>query len=216
MGIKGNYLQLSQVEMVSLASYVKEHGDSEICQVCQILNLTCSTCTLKRKLITHVLIENYIPLTLTLAKKFSNRRNRDELVGVSLLALVEAVSRIPKLDTIENFKAYICSRIMFAVKKFILTDGIIKLKVNSAKENLGLRIVFPIKDCECHHGARLSLEVREQIEKVIKDNNERVILDCIVKGGYKTADMADMCGKSKGRISQIKGDLIERLMGVLK
>ena len=215
MGLRTSYLRLTDEEILKIVKYIKENGDGDICDRCDLLNLSCESCPVKRKQITHVLIENFIPLALSLASKFTRLNNRDELISVSLYALVETVARIPKVDDISKFSAYVNSRIMFKLKQFILTDGVIQLKVNRVAGNENLRKTYPIKDYVTKYSSHLSLELRETIEAVIANETEETIISCIIMGGYTNNDIAEKCGKSASLISRIKYDLFQRLQDVL-
>ena len=213
MGMQRTYLQLNHEEVFALVNVIKNEGNMGLCGVCHLLSVTCDQCTEKNRPVVHVLIENYIPLVLSSARKFSTFKSRDDLVGVGLLAVVEAVSRIPKLKDLTKFDAYVHSCIVFKMKEFVLTDGTIRLKVNRVKGNLHLRHTSPITDYARREHTS-TLELREILAKVIKTDVEQVIIDCLMQGGFSNNDIAEMCDKSAGRISQIKNDLMARLAGV--
>jgi RNA polymerase sigma factor (sigma-70 family) len=212
MGVK-DFTQLSDDEVKRLAQIVKNNPHTIICDVCST-KVTCP-CQDKNETAINILIKSHAPLALSLAKRSAYlRRDLDELVGVAFLTLTRAVHRIPELSDISNIGAYIRHAVKMALRKFILTDGTIRLRYHSALEYKWLHHVLRVTDTieAKEHSA---FDLQETIQKCVETETENIIAQCLLEGGYHVNEIAAMCNLSPGRISQIKIVLGKKLEKVL-
>jgi DNA-directed RNA polymerase specialized sigma subunit len=138
----------------------------------------------------------------------SSKDNFHDLVGVGSLILTERVNNLP--DNLKNLDAYIFTHIRKEMLKYITFDSLIKMSDYAKKVSIPIKVEYWVneEDIGIIHGDQGLLEIRELLEGIPKTENENVIFNCIMEGGYQLQDMADMCiNIGKTRVCQIKQEL---------
>lgn len=208
--------RLKEKEVVELVKIIQF---DEQCVTCDICNKTifeereCSTCPFKNRKARDVLIESFIPLALSIAKRLGGN-NRKEVVSVSLLALTEAVADMP--DDIRSLEAYVRVFVAGRIKNFLLADSVIQVPRYGLATHGHLKSIYALPSSISVSGEQTAVDLNEIISRIPQTKNEEVILNCILEGGYNLQDMSAMCGVGEARVSQVKQLLLERLQTVLR
>lgn len=207
--MKINMIDLTDEQVVLLINHIEEK-----CGFCHVLGLPCTGHVSPR----HILTERFIPLALTLAKKYANNINREDLRGVALLTLVEIIDRVEFLDDTSDITRYINFSIMMKLKQYVIEDNYIKYSRNAGKK-YDIKKLSSYSQLEEHKIADNYsdlIDLREAFSNVIKNEIEKTVLEHLVKGGYKDIEIARKLNLSKSNLSRIKSSLIERLQYVLQ
>ena len=203
-------INLSDEQVLSLVKAVVE-DDYYVCGVCSVLKLPCKNHKTSKEL----LIEKFIPLVYTLANKYSTRNTKDDLVGVGLLTLVEIIDNLYKLKDTNEIAKYINFKVMRQIKEYLVTENTIVLTRSTYKKYQHLKTIFSMHEYNVEVYDVCSVDINDFIENKIKNKTEKIIIRCIMEGGYTKNDIAQECGLSPCYVSQIKANLFRRLENVL-
>ncbi|MEA1999813.1 MAG: hypothetical protein U9N61_10910 [Euryarchaeota archaeon] len=207
-------LKESQVDL--LVESILSGGDPESCAICNKLlfnSQDCSECPFKGKCIKDILIESFIPLAMSIAKRLGGYGYK-EVIDEALLALTEAINCIP--SDIRSVEAYVRVRVTQRLKKFLILDTTIRVPEYGLATHQHLRTTYQIDGNVSSPGEQEVVEINELLARVPKNKNEEIILKCITEGGYSLRDMSDKCRVHESRVSQIKQLLLERIMLTLR
>lgn len=211
--LKRQFITLSNEEKEELTNYILEENYCKICK-----KKKCEGCLDKNKSVKQILIESYIPLAIKIATDISSNK-REDLISVALLALTKAISNLKEHKPFLH--PYIIKTIVKSVKSFAILDTVIKVPWNGEKDYKFLRSTLMFSSgikskCSCTHGREKYIELIEIVKKVPRDEVEKIILQCIIGGGYSVSDMAELCNLNYSNTSRIKNLLLDRLMKAVK
>ena len=163
------------------------------------------------------IIEGHLRLAMKLVSIFAQRsiREKQELVGVAFLALVEAVNdlEIKKIVDSKQAGAYINKSISWALREYLCEGHVIRIPRASynRKPDAGLRDPESLKADATSRQEIISLELKEILKGLGKNNLEHQILGLRAMG-YNDIEIAGKLGYSKQRIGQIRSLLYERFL----
>ncbi len=207
--------RLKDSEIIALSDFVKFGKNPISCTVCEgiiFVGQTCSTCPFKGRNVRDVLIESYIPMVIDIAGKIA-RYNRKECISVGLLALTEAINRIPK--DIRVLNSYIRTCVTGQIKMFLVEDATIKIPRNNPNPYKFLRRMYDLGDAAVS-GGQAVIDLNEILNKIPQTQTEEIIMRCITEGGYSLQDITEMCDLEQSRISQIRQSLFGRIDTALR
>lgn len=208
--------RLKEKEVNGLIKIIQSTNESITCDVCKELlfeERECSTCPFKERKVQDVLIESFIPLALSIAKRLGGS-NRKEVVSVSLLALTEAIAKMP--NDIRSLEAYVRVFVAGKIKNFLLADSVIQVPRYGLATHSHLKATYAISGDIPVSGEQTAVDLNEIIATVPRNKNEEVILNCLLEGGYSLQDMSNLCGVGEARVSQVKQLVLDRLQTVLR
>ncbi len=182
------------------------------------------------------LIMAHLHMVAAMAGDNSKRRNREDVMGVAMLALVDAVERAQTALVDNNITPYITAVVKDQIKEFVATDRAVgmpartfrhkiangTLKFNDRDEPIGLPSTLSIQDeLVNHHGYTvpaatpefLSPEFKEAMQLAITNGTERTVIDLCAEG-YRYTDMETALGLKKSQIGNILHDVEERFFKI--
>lgn len=211
MGITRKHLKVLDSETVKIiVDHLEHNKDLLSCDICrEHLWGPCETCSFPHYLLRNVLIESYIPLVQHIARKLGGKKFA-EARSVGLLALTKVVNKLPaNLQYPDTFIGVTVTR---EIKRFLILDTTIKVPAYGSATHRHLRSTFSITDHIASQGEQDAVDLIELLNKIPQTKNEETILKCIVEGGYSLKEMASLCTVGEARVSQIKQDLLERVL----
>lgn len=208
--VKFHRLQQHQIDVI--VDLLKEGENPKICDVCKG-ELFDHTCPHLGKSIRDVLIESYAILVLDIAKKISTYRKRNDAVSEGMLALTEAVDRLPQ--DIENAGAWIRTYVTLSMRRFLELDSVIHVP-QYKKSHSFLRGSPSIRLEHVEHGDCEATDLIDLLNSIPENDKEETVMQCMIEGGYSLRDMADMCYVTCSRISQIRQNLETRIESALR
>lgn len=192
-----------------LVGYLRIKGDALVCTECWAIK-PCSHRS--RVTITRLLIESHVGLVQSIVSKFTYH-DLPELLSEGLLILTECVRNYQALVD-NNISPYINTSVRRGIMRFI-RQNIMQITVDyrAYADGKGITLRSGAADTviDKRVDTTLSIDIRDIVEYVVKDNNERIIADCLLGGGYTCQDMADLCDISKSRAQTIKADVAHRM-----
>lgn len=207
--------RLKETELNALIDLVKLGENPVSCTVCNgdiFTGRDCSQCPFKGRVVRDLLIESHIPLVMDIARKIGGRQ-RKECTSVGLLALTEAVNRIPR--DIRCLEAYIRKCVTDQVKLFLIKDTVIQVPPYGSLTHGFLRHVRSLSGSNAGQlavlGEQTTVDLNELLSRIPQNRTEETIMRCITEGGYSLRDMAEMCNLGEPRVSQIRQDLLGRI-----
>ena len=146
--------------------------------------------------IRNLLIESHIALVRSIAAGY-NYHDLPELVSVGLLTLTETIDKFECLKlTNDNVTGYIGVAVRRSIDRFIRKSPIIPVQSDAYQRGVraGKRVDHSINGTAVTQGPTLAVDVRDALDHVTTTRNQKIIGQCMLDGGYKLKDMADMCG----------------------
>lgn len=176
------------------------------------------TCPFIKRRVKDLLIESHIPLVKRIVNTITASKDYYEYISVALLALTEAVNKIPELYPNSNIGGYIRTFITKELKQFILTSTVIRVPhyADSSYNFLRNTINMGSRDLAQTFGKQGQVDLDESLSKIVETMYEQIILKCLIDRGYSGEDMAKMCNLTESRVSQIKGELEQKILEILK
>lgn len=212
--LHNHFPRLKPEEIAALLAGVDRDAISCVnCNREAIRGYDCDVCPFKGRKTKDILIESFIPLVMSIARRFGGE-NRQEIIGVGLLALTETVVHVP--GDIRSLEAYIRSSVTGKIKNFLVTNTTIRVPPYGSVTHGRLRRTPQLTGEAATHGEQGLVDLYEILDKIPRNKNEEVILRCMAEGGYSLADMAERCNLSTPRVSQIKQSLLERVFNKTK
>lgn len=205
--------RLTDEKLAAVVQHLRMHGNSTMCVACKACELhgvdtsnvpVCLgiDCQAKDKSTVNFIIETHVGLAISIANRFKHRDKKD-LVAVSLLSLTEAVNRYRNLHD-NNISAYVATCIVYGIRKYLQHSPMIRVPNDTyLKTRQTFKINRQAKLAGRPSKVLLQLEVRNILAKISTTKYKEQIVHCLLKGGYKKGEMAQLCGISNGRVSQI-------------
>ena len=192
-----------------LVGYLRIKGDALVCIKCWATK----PCWHRRRVtIIRLLIESHVGLVQSIASKFSYH-DPPELLSEGLLILTKCVRNYAALED-NNISPYINTSVRRGIMRFVRRN-LIQIRVDSRAHVKGKGVVLLSGAADMAVDVRatsqLPLEVRDIVATVVRTDNERIIADCLLGGGYTCQDMADLCNISSSRAQVIKTMVEERI-----
>ncbi len=176
-------------------------------------------CPFIKRRVRDLLIESHIPLVKRIVNTVTAPKDYYECISVGLLALTEAINKIPDLRPNSNIGAYVRIFVTKELKQFILTNTVIKVPAYAHPSYNFLRkthLVRSNSDFAQVPGQQTQVDLDESLSKIVGTMYEQIILKCIIGKGYSGKDMAEMCKITTQRVSQIKNKLEDKILEILK
>jgi hypothetical protein len=192
-----------------LVGYLRIKGDALVCTECWAIK-PCSHRS--RVTITRLLIESHVGLVQSIVSKFTYH-DLPELLSEGLLILTECVRNYRAL-TDNNISPYINTCVRRGIMRFIrqnIMQVTVDYRAYAKGQTITLRSGAADTTIDKRGDATLSVDIQDIVEHVVKDNNEKIIAECLIGGGYTSQDMADLCNLSRSRAQAIKADVAFRL-----
>jgi DNA-directed RNA polymerase specialized sigma24 family protein len=198
--------KLTKEELLEAAQCLDRGSNPQYCENCIIF--PCNDCPCMGLSVSDVVTEAHIPMVFTTVDAFVNA-NTAELLAVGLLALTRGVNVLP--SDVRDVSNYLASWVRNEIRKHLLLDNIIrrplhlvKQRYNATYSSLGLESISV-------HSEEGLVDLREILDDLPVNRNQRIVLTCLEEGGFSLRDMSEMCGVSFQRIGQIKTILLNRL-----
>jgi RNA polymerase sigma factor (sigma-70 family) len=160
------------------------------------------------------LIESYIPLALSIAKRFPPKYiSREDAIGIGLLELTRCVMEGERYSQAE-FTAYIKKSVFKRIKNHCLRYyGQSVVRSKDLKDEPAISRSMEQEDDICGKNIDLNvIDFKDFINVIITKPLERIIVErLILEGGYGVNDIADEIGVTHQYISKVKNELFERL-----
>lgn len=211
--------RLTDDKLAAVVQFLRDNGNVSICEACKSCALhgiddfedpVCLGihCKVKGESIVNFIIETHVGLAIHIAGKFKHRHKKD-IVAVSLLSLTEAVNKYTKLHD-NNISAYATSCIVYGIRRYLKHTPMIRVPNDTyLKTKQTFKINYQAGVIGKRSKVHLQLEVRNILATVAKTKYKRRIAKYMLKGGYKKQEMAQLCGISKARVSQIIQEIEE-------
>lgn len=212
--LRKRFRRLTKEQIKFITEILAYDKNIKTCDACrEHLFGPCEQCNFSDGLLKNMLIESYIPVVLHIAKKLGGRKYF-EVQSVGLYSLTKAVNNLP--TDLKSLDAYLWVYITREIKRFLILDTTIKVPCHGSATHRHLRSTFSITDYICTQGGQDAVDLNELLSGLPKTQNEEIVLKCLVEGGYSIGDMAAKCKLGKPRISQIKGEVVDRLLKKLR
>jgi RNA polymerase sigma factor (sigma-70 family) len=216
--------RVTKEQLELLVEHLRTKGNCLVCTLCK-KHFLCGVdengspicrgpeCGRKGMSLVNYIISSHIHFTINLASHF-RRRDKSELISEGLLALTQTVHKAKDKLQDNNIAAYISAHVIYKIRKFIHKQPIIRVPNSSyLRHRQSFKIdKLSISDDIRQYHFELKDQVHEILARIIKTQHEKVIADCMMQGGYNTKDMAEKCGITTARVSQIKNELEMRFI----
>lgn len=161
------------------------------------------------------LIESYIPLVLSIAKKFPRKYiGSEDAIGIGLLELTRCVNEGER-HTQAEFTTYVQKNVYRKIRLFCrnyYNHSVVRSK-DLKIEPIVSRSLENTDDVYQKDINSSIVDFRDFIESIIMKPLERIIIERIIlEGGYGVNEIADNEGVSHQYVSKIKESLFKRLL----
>jgi len=157
--------------------------------------------------IRNLMIESHICLVRSIAGQF-DYPDLQELVSEGLLILTQIIDDFECCKCInDNIGGYIQVVVRKELLKFIRSAALVPVKPDAYANGVrfGKRVSKLLNNVAVAPSTTIEVDVRDALAQVTKTKHQRIIGDCMLAGGYKLKDMAELCdGIHVSRVSQIK------------
>ena len=205
---------LSDEFIKTIISFISKGQELTCGQICNKCTDGC-TCYYRNTLARDALIEAYIPIAQNVALKYINKGYDavEEITAVAMLSLTVTVDKLT--DKIYLPSGYVKTCVSFDVLDFVITNSLIRVP-RSAK---GYEFLRNISGGGASGITKITpdmeVELQDYIDSIVKDTKDKIVLDCLRKGGYSVEQIGHLCSVSDSRVCQIKSKLQKQFAGEL-
>jgi len=182
---------------------IKHLDEGRYCRdICNKCIGHCS-CKHKDRLARDVLIESFIPLAKSVAKRF---RTDDDALSFALLALTQAVDSLH--GGIKDVPNYLYTKVNFRVQNDVYLNRIIKIPKKSIRVDSVTALRFGA--AALFEGAtdpQAAVDLRDTIDSIIKNPSEKIVIQYLVQGGYTNKDIGEALHIHPTMVCKIKNDI---------
>ena len=159
-------------------------------------------------------------LALSLVANFAHPRRTPDLIGVAMLTLVESVRSASTRLNDNNIVAFVSTHINHRLKDAIAKDHVVCIPPRTLRSfrQQGITAFVPLSTSYLHlegvaRREEASLEFRDMIEKMVKDDRERLLVDMRIQR-HAIEVIAEQMGVSVSLIHKLKSDMRKRFIAL--
>lgn len=154
------------------------------------------------------LIDNFVPLVLSITKRFPSKYiERDEAISIGIIELIRCVDQnLNSIDSVGRFVAFVKFCVSNKIKnhcKEWYSKSVVKSPRNSV-----FKIITETLNDEAYSVHHFTFEIEDSINKVVRNETERVIITRVLEGGYTYADIAKETGISIAYVGKLREELL--------
>lgn len=226
--------RLPQEKFEEVVQFLRNMGDCETCVACKVCaingysdydkeplckhgllyedeweNLRPYLCPNRGTTLVDYLIRLHIPMAISIARRFANVLGIEEAVSIAMLYLTKGVNNFGNLHN-NDLPAYLTSTIAYGLRHQVRMKPLIHKPRQVYKvDGCGISVSNTAHKVGKRHTIDLVLDFRQTFSQIIKNEKEKIILDCLIQG--KTLkEMAAICKVSVNAIVKSRDSLFKQ------
>ena len=205
----------SGVKFTNVPSPLTDEEKSELVGRLQLLGNSTINHNGREITLRDLLIESHMPLVCKVASEYASTDN-DNIAGVALLALIEAVDRLECLKVINDQPtAYIMTCVRRQILTSLNTNHLVPVAPDAYKDGsrFGVRVdSYIMENHQGYDDPCIHVDARDVMDACVKTETQRIVADSLLMGGYHRSSLAQQCGVTPARIGQVRKHLTNRFV----